>query len=101
MMPKLQSEANNACLYFSGNFEFFPCTRLVGEPCPMLITGGRLSGYDGDYWLLPVRHPSSLTIVTWQMRVGRYQGMPKSHSMSESYVNSSPSSLKAISNAFL
>jgi len=31
-----------------------------------------------------LRQPNSLPLVAWLTRVGRYQGIPKSHSMSAS-----------------
>ena len=44
---------------------------------------------------MPLRQPNSLPLVACTARVGRYQGMPMSHSMSASYANRSPSALKA------
>ncbi len=86
-------------MYLAGNLALLAKSILVGDPCPMLMTGGRLSGQAVDHLLLPVRQPNSLPLVAWQMRVGRYQGVPMSHSMSASYTNKSPVSLKAMSKA--
>src|SRR3546814_13231038 len=83
-MPKLQSKAYKAFRYFSGNFALRACSTLVGDPGPIFTTGGRLSGKAGSNFPFPVRHPNSDPLVTWQIRVGRYQGRPKSHSISRS-----------------
>ena len=61
----------------------------------MSISGGRLSGKQAGQLPEPDRQPSSAPLVAWLTRVGRYHGVPKSHSMSESYTNSSPSALNA------
>src|SRR5690242_15571188 len=98
-MPKLQSKAKSEFRYLAGNLALPAYRRFVGEPWPMLSVAGRLSGKDGDHLLLPVLHPNSLPLVTWQIRVGLYHGIPMSYSISESYANKSPASLKAMSNA--
>src|SRR4051794_36292128 len=101
MIPKLQSKANIDFLYLSGKRDVLPEMKLVGEPWPMFKIAGKLSAKVGNQVLLPVLHPYSAPLVTCMIRVGLYQGVPKSHSISESYAKSSSSSLKVMSKVFL
>src|SRR6185437_16340521 len=95
-----QSNVNKPLRYFSGKRVPLPLMTLVGDPGPIFNMEGKLSGYAGGHLPLFSLYPKSLPLVTWQIRVGLYQGNPISNSISESKVNSSPSSLKAISNGF-
>src|SRR4051794_27976183 len=63
----------------------------------MSTVGGTLSSHRTGHFFESERQPNSAPLTHRHTRVGRYHGTLKSHSMSASYVNRSPSRLKAAS----
>src|SRR5215213_3540765 len=97
MFPYDQSATKNACWYFAGKREPVPNVTPVGEPMPVFTTAPRPSGEYSGHLPVPLRQPYSPPLTARLTRIGRYHGVPVSHSMSLSYVNSSPSVLKSMS----
>jgi len=64
------------------DYESVPNFIPVGQPTPMSATAGSESGKYAGHFALPSRKPYSPPGTTWRMRVGRYHGRPRSHSMS-------------------